>query len=97
MDLEALEHWVTESTKGSIFYEKTIEKWIQELLDKLDPIHEEILVYRGQTPDSKTIIPYSWFSTSPSEEKVRFHHLSKDCCLFRIHLLPGIKIINVNP
>lgn len=98
---KALRHWVTQSTKTNKLDGNalTIEQRIQNLLNASPPLRDEILVYRGHNPLSPTI--YSdrgWFSTSPDLDKVLRQHISNDttCCLFKIHILPGIKYINVD-
>jgi hypothetical protein len=105
MDFEqshkALRHWVTQSTKTNKLDGNalTIEQRIQNLLNASPPLRDEILVYRGHSPVSPTI--YSdrgWFSTSSDVNKVLRQHISDgtSCCLFKIHILPGIKYINVD-
>lgn len=98
---KALRHWVTQSTKTNKLAGNalTIEQRIQNLLNASPPLTDEIVVYRGHSPGSPTI--YSdrgWFSTSPDLDKVLRQHISNDttCCLFKIHILPGIKYINVD-
>ena len=97
----ALRHWVTQSTKTSKLDGNalTIEQRIQNLLNASPPLTDEIVVYRGHSPVSPTI--YSdrgWFSTSSDLNKVLHQHISDNtsCCLFKIHILPGIKYINVD-
>lgn len=98
---KALRHWVTESTKSNKINGNalTIEQRIQNLLNASQPLKREMIVYRGHGPDSPRI--YSnrgWFSTSSDINKVLRQHVSDDttCCLFKIHVLPGIKCINVD-
>jgi len=98
---KALRHWVTESTKSNKLDGNalTIEQRIQNLLNAYRPLRNERIVYRGHNPVSPTI--YSdrgWFSTSSDINKVLRQHISDgtSCCLFKIHLLPGIKSINVD-
>jgi hypothetical protein len=95
----ALYHWVTESTKSHMFHGKTIEKHIDNLL-KEQPLTTDgsLVVYRGHDSDSRTIRATSWFSTSNDVKKVRRQHISKgaDCCLFKLHILPGIHVIKVD-
>ena len=95
----ALYHWVTESTKSHVLHGKTIERHIGELL-KEQPLTTggSLVVYRGHDSDSRTIRATSWFSTSNDVKKVRRQHISKgaDCCLFKLHILPGIHVIKVD-
>jgi hypothetical protein len=92
-----IQHWVTESTRTNILNGKTIEVSIQELLDEQPPLTKELIVYRGQHEDRRSILPGSWFSTSKQLDLVRRQHISKEhtCCIFKIHLQPGIKIVDV--
>ena len=94
----ALYHWVTESTKSHMLHGKTIEKHIGDLLKEQPLTTGSLLVYRGHDSDSRTIRATSWFSTSNDVKKVRRQHISKgaDCCLFKIHILPGIHVIKVD-
>ncbi len=102
MDVDALYHWVTESTRNDRLPGNkvgiTIEKRIQRLIDAQEPLTEQRTLYRIQLPNSPKIIPYSWFSTSNDVNKVLEQHRAKnaDCCLFKIHVLPGIRILDVD-
>jgi hypothetical protein len=99
-EVKAVNHWVKQSTRKNKLNKnkKTIEEYIQDILNSRKPLNHELIVYRGHNPDSKTIIPNSWFSTSDDLDKVYKHHISEnsDCCLFKIHLLPGIVHFNVD-
>jgi hypothetical protein len=99
-NIQALQYWVKESTRSSLLLGniKTIEERIQSILDRVSPLTEERIVYRGHQSYSKTIIPSSWFSTSSDLEKVHSQHISEyaDCCLFKIHLLPGIQCFPID-
>ena len=98
-NLYALRHWVTESTRNArISANMTIEQQIQRLLNSQSPLAEEIVLFRGQSATSPIIIPRSWFATSDDEARVREQHISigADCCLFKIHVQPGIKVLDVN-
>ena len=100
-NINALVHWVTESTKTAKLTNtntNTVEKRITRLLGAQDPLTEELLVYRAHSADSRTIRPGSWIATSTDEAKVRRQHIhaGDDCCLFKIHVLPGIRVIRVD-
>lgn len=100
-NLNALVHWVTESTKSAKLKTtntNTIETRIKRLLEAQDPLTEELIVYRAHSADSRTIRPGSWIATSTDEAKVRRQHIhtGDDCCLFKIHILPGIRVIRVD-
>jgi hypothetical protein len=99
-EVKAVNHWVKQSTRKNKLNKnkKTIEEYIQDILNSRKPLNNELIVYRGHNSDSKTIIPNSWFSTSNDLDTVYKHHISEnsDCCLFKIHLLPGILHFNVD-
>lgn len=93
----ALYHWVTESTKSHMLHGKTIEKHIGDLLKEQPLTTGSLLVYRGHDSDSRTIRATSWFSTSTDKKEARnFIAMGGDCCIFKIHIMPGIHIIRVN-
>jgi hypothetical protein len=75
-----------------------IEQQIQRLLNLQSPLAEELVLFRGHSATSPVIIPRSWFATSDDEARVREQHISTgaDCCLFKIHVQPGIKVLDVN-
>jgi hypothetical protein len=95
-----LYYWITESTRN--FRDpktgQTIEKSIQHLLNTQEPITHEHILYRGHSANRDYILSDSWFSTSSDEMRVRRQHISngKECCLFKIHVLSGIKILQVD-
>ena len=95
---KAVYHWITESTRNSVLNGSTIESQIQTILDNETPSTIPTVVYRGQQSHSRKIFPRSWFSTSSDKAKVLRQHISKgaDCCLFKIHVLPGIKRFSVD-
>jgi hypothetical protein len=97
---KALRHWVVESTRSNRLEGNalTIEQRVQNLLNASAPLKSEIIVYRGHSPEAPKIIPYSWFSTSDDVTKVRRQHISDGttCCLFKLHILPGIRAIYVD-
>jgi hypothetical protein len=102
MNIDALYHWVTESTRNAHLPDNntgnTIEKRVQRLIDTQEPLSKKQIVYRVHSPNSKPIIPYSWFATSSDLKKVLLQHLTKnaDCCLFKINVMPGIRILDVD-
>lgn len=100
-NINALVHWVTQSTKSTKLRNtntNTIETRITRLLEAQDPLTEELVVYRAHSADSRTIRPGSWIATSTDEAKVRRQHIhaGDSCCLFKIHILPGIRVIHVD-
>lgn len=77
---------------------KTISERIQEIVDHLEPRTTSLTVYRGQPPPHTTISPRWWFSTSTSAEIARrdFSNVERGCCVFTIHVQPGVKVLDVN-
>lgn len=101
MNIDALRHWVTESTRGAHLPSNsntTIEQRVQNLLDIQEPLKEARILYRVHSENSKTIIPYSWFATSSDLNKVLRQHVSTgaSCCLFKIIVEPGIRVLDVD-
>jgi hypothetical protein len=96
----ALWHWVTQSTRSTKMEGNalTIEERVQNLLNIAKPLKSEIIVYRGHNPRSTVLYSDSWFSTSSDVTKVRRQHVSNGttCCLFKLHLQPGIQTIYVD-
>ena len=69
----------------------TIGERIAHLIDKQAPLEEPLIVWRGQFND--TIDPHlSWFSTSLRDDVARSYSTKN---LFKIHLQPGIKVLNM--
>lgn len=100
MEAAALRHWVTESTRTARApgNSLTVEARIQTIINNQAPLEEELVVFRGHTRDRPYILPESWFSTSTNEAKVRRQHIANgaSCCLFKIHVLPGVKVLHVD-
>jgi hypothetical protein len=96
----ALRHWVTQSTRSNRLEGNalTIEQRVQNILNRRPPLKSEILVYRGHSADAPKIFPTSWFSTSSDVVKVRRQHIADraTCCLFKLHILPGIRVMYVD-
>jgi hypothetical protein len=65
---------------------------IQRGLSSMEPIKEEFVVYRGQNRDY--LDTDSWFSTS-IDKNISIEFAENNCCLFVIHLQPGIKVLPV--
>lgn len=92
----ALYHWVTESTKSHMLHGNTIETHIDNLLKEQDVTTGSLLVYRGHGK-SRAIRATSWFSTTTDKKQAHdFISMGGDCCIFKIHIMPGIHIIHVN-
>ncbi len=69
---------------------QTIRERITALLLKQAPLAREKVVWRGQSTCS--INPVSWFSTSYRNEIARSYG---GRCLFKIHLQPGVRILDM--
>jgi hypothetical protein len=97
-NIGGLLHWIKESTKSHNYKGLTVEQRVQRLIDKQEPLTMERILYRVHSPNSPTIVPRSWFSTSSTLNKVVQQHRTKNatCCLFRIHIMPGIRILDIN-
>jgi hypothetical protein len=65
---------------------------IQRALISMEPIREEVVVYRGQNLDY--LDTDSWFSTSINKN-ISIEFTENNCCLFVIHLQPRIKVLPV--
>lgn len=96
--LVAYEHFpnrgyiISKKTKKKL-NELTIEERIQSIIDKQEPLTKSQIVWRGQV-DNKEIIPRSWFSTSTYRHIAEEIYSAKEY-LFKIHLQPGIKCIDL--
>ncbi len=85
----------------------TVFQRIRELLKKQEPLQEELLVWRGHL-QQKYINPGIWFSTTTKESYAQGFTGDDECtdlqgnliyddgCLFKIHIQPGVKVVNVH-
>ena len=77
----------------------TVTDRIKNMVEKQPPLTEERVVYRGQHHNRMPVNPTYWISTS-SVRKVAIDMFSKMatdmCCIFEIHLQPGIRILDIN-
>jgi hypothetical protein len=90
-NLNALYCYVGECTR-----ERGVENKITNMLKKQPPLMKEKIVWRGHVMGPTTIDPRSWFSTANNREAVQsFIHTESGCCIFKIHLMPGIRVMNV--
>lgn len=68
---------------------------IQKLIEEDgDVITAPITVYRGHTHTSEIRTSVPWFSVS-LDKSLAEGYTGKDCCLFIIHLMPGVQYIDV--
>ncbi len=105
-ELLALQYYVKEDSKsyrekyGERLNDITVNDRIKSLLQKQTPLEHSITVYRGQK-GNETIKANkgSWISTSESiKEAFSFLNSNdKKCCLFKIHVMPGIRVLYVHP
>jgi hypothetical protein len=90
-NLNALYCYVGECTR-----EHGVENRIANMLKKQLPLTKEKIVWRGHVMGPTTIDPRSWFSTANNREAIQsFIHTESGCCIFKIHLMPGIRVMNV--
>lgn len=73
---------------------ETVENRIRSILERQPPLEHEITVWRGHYGRPKHILPISWFSTS-SNESIALKYKTGSCCLFKIHVQPGVRIIDL--
>jgi hypothetical protein len=106
-ELLALQYYVKEHSKSYRTNKNlkqvnnvTVNDRVKSLLQKQNPLEHKMILYRGQTPDSKNIKANqgSWISTSETIESAKdFLNTTKEkCCLFKIHVMPGIRVLNVH-
>lgn len=107
LEAKALHYYVTEDVKFDPIPENqmSVVERVKSILQKQEPLQQEISVFRGQKPidkfNGRTIIPREseWFSASFSQKVAleEFTNTKKEkCCLFKINIHPGIKILAVN-
>jgi hypothetical protein len=99
--IAALDYWVrnegrmTKLNSGAI-----VNDLIKEAIKKQEPLDDERIVYRGQkaynnNSNPREIYPVSWFSTAKTE-KAAAEFADADCCIFKIHVMPGMKLLDVH-
>lgn len=102
--IAALRYWVTEESRnyrknknGDIVdKEKTVGERIQEILDYMPPLNKELIVYRGHKDSPSYISPRKWFTSSLKHSIAKSEYSGNRCCIFEIHVQPGIQTLNVN-
>lgn len=77
------------NNNGTLLNNISVRKRISNLIEKQEPLDKEIIVWRGQT--NTEISSSSWFSSSLKKDIAKKY--GKD--LFKIHIQPGIKIIDL--
>ncbi len=104
-DLAAVRWYVKECTRnvmrnseGCATNDITVEERIANILRKQPPLTEPMLLWRGHVKSPNTISPNTWFSTSISHKSAKnlFTNNASGCCLFKIHVMPGIRVLNVS-
>jgi len=75
----------------------TVENRITKILEKQEPLTKEQIVWRGHVREPDYILTTSWFSVTDSKKvaKELFTNNISECCLFKIHLMPGIKLLDI--
>ena len=66
---------------------------IREYCEKQPP--HSLILYRGHHEDSKVINKSPWYSATKTKEVARNQFASKDCCVFKIHLVE-VPVIHIN-
>lgn len=106
-ELRALLAYETQPFRGKIpgkpnHTPMTVDARIAAMLEKEPPLTEEMIVWRGHSEHddgvARTIYPDTWFSTSLYENIATELFTEKwtyKCCLFKIHLQPGIRQFNL--
>lgn len=99
-ELRALLTYETQPERGILPGNNiSIDNRIATIIDRQPPLDKELLVWRGHYQQSSSrrinsINPASWFSTTLKQE-ITEHYKNATCCLFKIHIQPGIKILNL--
>jgi hypothetical protein len=85
-------------------YKKHLEEYVlrnenlkefSKTSDSWPLLKDEIIVYRGHN-HSENIRNSSFYSTSKDIDLVYNNFTGESCCIFKIHVMPGIKFIDVN-
>lgn len=58
-------------------------------------IHSELIVYRGHGKSDQIRSNVGWFSTSKSKKVAKEEFSGKECCVFTIHVLENVPILDV--
>jgi hypothetical protein len=83
--------------EGCPLNSKPVEEQITDILKKQSPLTKSIVLWRGHVKSPETISSHTWFSTSESQKSAKnlFTNADSGCCLFKIHVMPGIHVLNV--
>jgi len=57
---------------------------------------EERILYRGQHEDDSEIRPTQFISTTKSKKVAAEEFAHKTCCVFILHVMPGLRTLDVN-
>ncbi len=86
---------IVRNSYGNLMNSVTIEQRIRDILERQEPLLEELIVWRGHAGGPKQIMPISWFSTSKTEEVAKRYKGGEKCCMFKIHVQPGVKVLDL--
>jgi hypothetical protein len=86
---------IVRNKSGNPMNDVTIENRIRAILERQQPLTEEAIVWRGHARGPKHILPISWFSASSSREIATKFKVGEACCMFKIHLQPGVKVLDL--
>ncbi len=104
-NLAAVRWYVEECTRnvmrnreGCALNSKPVEEQIADILKKQTPLTKPMVLWRGHVKSPKAISSHTWFSTSESQTSAKnlFTNTNSGCCLFKIHVMPGIHVLNVS-
>ena len=88
---------IMRNREGCPLNSKPVEEQITDILKKQSPLTKSIILWRGHVKSPETISSHTWFSTSESQKSAKnlFTNADSGCCLFKIHVMPGIHVFNV--
>lgn len=69
---------------------------LAEILPFWPAAEREFVVYRGQHADDSIIRPAAAYSASISKDVAATEFSHESCCVFKIHVMPGIRFLDVN-
>ncbi len=74
-----------------------MEERVAKVLEKQAPLTQPMILWRGHVGGPDVIQAHTWFSTSESRTSAKnmFTNNVSGCCLFKIHAMPGIRVLNV--
>lgn len=75
----------------------TVENRISLILSEQEPLLKEKIVWRGHVREPNYILSTSWFSVTDKKlvAKTLFTNNVSECCLFKIHVMPGVRMLDI--